>query len=136
MKLITRTTGIRRPAATHAHDIADIAGHPISIMVRFSPSLSVIAIEAGPSEEVRRLITRLIPVKPIPIVIPDLNDFVKPAPIIMAKTNMIIGSITEAPRPKIHCNISIYKPPFIIFFYHNNRISGFININTEDYAKL
>ena len=31
------------------------------------------------------------------------------------------GSITEAPRPKIHCNISIYKPPFKIFFYYNNR---------------
>jgi hypothetical protein len=73
------------------------------------------ACAAGPNSDVNKLMTKLIPVNPIPIVTPDLKDFERPAPIINPNTKMIIGNITAAPKLNIQFNAAILFPP--LYFY-------------------
>ncbi len=69
------------------------------------------AVATGLNSPTRRPMTRLMPVKPMPMVTPDLNDFATPAPIMIPKRKMMIGNMTVGPMPKMVFNNAMVRTP-------------------------
>ena len=109
IKFTIKITGIITAAIGCAHVPAETAGQPASMIVRFKPNRSTIACAAGPTFVVNTLITKFIPIIPIPTVIPEIIAFFIGTLKIIPTIKMMMGSITLAPAPKILCTTFI-KP--------------------------
>ncbi|EFR95685.1 hypothetical protein NT05LI_3265, partial [Listeria ivanovii FSL F6-596] len=82
---------------------AAAAGQPASMIVKFRPKRSTICCAAGPKLLDSKLITRLIPTNPIPIVIAERSAFFAGTRKINAIKKIIIGKITVGPKFKTYC---------------------------------
>ena len=79
-------------------EMAAATGQPASMMGRSSPVLRTIASAAGPRLSVRRPMTRLIPMNPIPMVSAARMALLSFILKNRLNKNMIIGRTTLAPR--------------------------------------
>ena len=95
-----------------------LTGHPTSITDKFMPNRCVIACAAGLTKSPISPMTRLIPINPMPMVMPDRNALENFCPRISPRMVMISGITTDEPKSKMYCKTLIVFLPF--FFLYSN----------------
>ncbi|EMI13710.1 hypothetical protein C883_3405 [Bacillus stratosphericus LAMA 585] len=107
------TRGIIKGATGVPNEIAAPIGQPTSKISSFNPRELTMALAAGPRPLTSKLMTRLTPTNPIPMVIPARKDFLNPCLKIIPNNVIIIGSIIVGPKSKMKSTacLIIHPPP-------------------------